>query len=136
MCGIVAYVGGKLASPIIINGLKRLEYRGYDSVGISLLNKNELLISKKKGKVVELEKLDNSKFQSATIGIVHTRWATHGPPNKINAHPHISGDGQLAIIHNGIIENYEVIKKALESKGHVFLSDTDTEVLIHLIDKQ
>lgn len=135
MCGIIAYVGNKPAYPIIINGLKRLEYRGYDSAGIALLEKKQLIISKQKGKVSALEELNNSKIYTSTTGIGHTRWATHGVPNKINSHPHTSGDKKLAIIHNGIIENYEILKKALEAKGHNFKSETDTEVLIHLIEE-
>ncbi|MEE2931319.1 MAG: glutamine--fructose-6-phosphate transaminase (isomerizing) [Bacteroidota bacterium] len=135
MCGIIAYVGNKPAYPIIINGMKRLEYRGYDSAGIALLENKKLVISKQKGKVAELEELNNSKTYTSTIGIGHTRWATHGIPNKINSHPHTSGDKKLAIIHNGIIENYEVLKKVLETKGHNFKSETDTEVLIHLIEE-
>ena len=135
MCGIIAYVGNKPAYPIIINGLKRLEYRGYDSAGIALLDNNQLIISKQKGKVSELENINNSKTYASTTGMGHTRWATHGIPNKINSHPHISGDKKLAIIHNGIIENYEVLKTALETKGHEFESETDTEVLIHLIEE-
>ncbi|MEE2954078.1 MAG: glutamine--fructose-6-phosphate transaminase (isomerizing) [Bacteroidota bacterium] len=135
MCGIIAYVGKKLAYPIIINGLKRLEYRGYDSAGIALLENKKLLISKQQGKVSELEEKNISKLYTATTGIGHTRWATHGAPNKINSHPHTSEDKKLAIIHNGIIENYEILKTALEEKGHTFTSDTDTEVLIHLIEE-
>lgn len=133
MCGIVAYVGNKEAYPIIIKGLKRLEYRGYDSAGVALLNP-ELSIYKKAGKVSNLEEFAQGKPLSSTIGIGHTRWATHGAPNDVNAHPQPSGDSNLAIIHNGIIENYDSLKKELSSRGHVFHSDTDTEVLIHLIE--
>ena len=133
MCGIVAYVGHREAYPIIIKGLKRLEYRGYDSAGVALLNP-ELSIFKKAGKVLNLEEFTNGKPLSSTIGIGHTRWATHGAPNDINAHPQPSGDGNLAIIHNGIIENYDALKKELSTRGHTFKSDTDTEVLIHLIE--
>ncbi len=133
MCGIVAYVGKRQAYPIIISGLKRLEYRGYDSAGIALLN-GDLNVYKKKGKVVELEKTLQQMDLDSTIGIGHTRWATHGEPNDVNAHPHFSSNKNLAIIHNGIIENYDVLKKEL-SRGHEFHSDTDTEVFIHFIDE-
>jgi len=134
MCGIVGYVGAKDAYPIIIKGLKRLEYRGYDSTGVSIGNKNGISQLKQKGKVADLEAYVADKDRSGSIGIGHTRWATHGVPNQANAHPHMSGDGKLSIIHNGIIENYASIKIALEGKGHTFKSDTDTEVLIHLIE--
>lgn len=133
MCGIVAYVGHRQAHDIIIKGLKRLEYRGYDSAGIALLN-GGLNIYKKKGKVSELEAYLKGKNLDSTIGIGHTRWATHGEPNDVNAHPHYSSTGKLAIIHNGIIENYASLKKELINKGHKFLSDTDTEVFIHFIE--
>ncbi|MGK0384760.1 MAG: glucosamine--fructose-6-phosphate aminotransferase (isomerizing) [Bacteroidia bacterium] len=133
MCGIVAYIGKKEAYPILIKGLKRLEYRGYDSAGISLVN-SELKVFKCKGKVAHLEAFVNGKDISGSIGIGHTRWATHGEPNDVNAHPHYSGNEQLAIIHNGIIENYDSLKKELIKRGHIFKSDTDTEVLIHLIE--
>ncbi|KAA0991256.1 glutamine--fructose-6-phosphate transaminase (isomerizing) [Dyadobacter aurulentus] len=134
MCGIVAYVGGREAYPLILKGLKRLEYRGYDSSGIALLEKEKLNIYKKKGKVSDLEAELGGKHLAATIGIGHTRWATHGEPNDINAHPHFSNDRKLAIIHNGIIENYASIKQNLIQKGHKFQSETDTEVLIHFIE--
>jgi glucosamine--fructose-6-phosphate aminotransferase (isomerizing) len=134
MCGIIAYLGNKNSYPIILEGLRRLEYRGYDSAGIALLNGN-LEIFKKKGKVQELAELTDSKNLSATIGMGHTRWATHGKPDDINAHPHFSGNGRLAIIHNGIIENYATLKEALTRLGHKFKSETDTEVLIHLIEE-
>ena len=133
MCGIVAYLGAKQAFPIIIKGLKRLEYRGYDSAGIALLN-DGINLYKKAGKVSVLEEFSNDKDLNSTIGIGHTRWATHGPPNDENAHPHLSGDSDLAIIHNGIIENCDSLKKELIKRGHIFKSDTDTEVLIHLIE--
>ncbi len=135
MCGIVGYVGDKQAYPIIIKGLRRLEYRGYDSAGVAIGNESGVSHLKQKGKVADLEAYVADKDSSGSIGIGHTRWATHGVPNQLNAHPHISGDGKLSIIHNGIIENYASIKKALEKKGHVFKSDTDTEVLIHLIEE-
>jgi glucosamine--fructose-6-phosphate aminotransferase (isomerizing) len=134
MCGIVAYVGNREAYPLILKGLKRLEYRGYDSSGVALLENGELNIYKKKGKVSDLETELNGKRLPATIGIGHTRWATHGEPNDVNAHPHYSNNRRLAIIHNGIIENYAAIKQNLIGKGHQFLSDTDTEVLVHFIE--
>jgi len=133
MCGIVAYVGHREACPIIIKGLKRLEYRGYDSAGIALMT-NELSVYKKKGKVSELEQFIKNLPIHSNIGIGHTRWATHGEPNDVNAHPHYSSNKELAIIHNGIIENYATLKTELESRGHTFLSETDSEVFIHLIE--
>jgi len=133
MCGIVAYVGHRQASDIIIKGLKRLEYRGYDSAGIALLN-GSLNVYKKKGKVSELESFLKGQNLSSTIGMGHTRWATHGEPNDENAHPHYSATKKLAIIHNGIIENYSSLKQDLLRKGHRFLSETDTEVFIHFIE--
>ena len=135
MCGIVAYVGSSQAYPIIIKGLKRLEYRGYDSAGIALGSTSGTNIYKKKGKVSNLESYVLQKDYDGCIGIGHTRWATHGVPNEINAHPHTSGDKKLSLIHNGIIENHDSIKKALIDKGHVFESNTDTEVLVHLIEE-
>jgi len=135
MCGIVGYIGNKKATPLLIKGLKRLEYRGYDSAGIALYQDNEIKVFKKKGKVSDLEKHINEKVLTATVGIGHTRWATHGEPNDINAHPHISMSGLFAIIHNGIIENYNELKRRLLSRGYVFQSQTDTEVLAHLIDE-
>jgi glutamine---fructose-6-phosphate transaminase (isomerizing) len=134
MCGIVGYIGTKEAFPIIIKGLKRLEYRGYDSAGIALLN-GDMTVFKKAGKVSELEKIVIPGKTVANIGIGHTRWATHGEPNDMNAHPHISQSGDIAIIHNGIIENYSSIKQALIRRGYVFHSDTDTEVLVNLIEE-
>lgn len=134
MCGIVAYVGHREAAPLIIKGLKRLEYRGYDSAGIALLNGHGLKVYKKKGKVSDLESELKDKELLARIGIGHTRWATHGEPNDINAHPHYSTNRKLAIIHNGIIENYASIKQSLINKGYVFESATDTEVLIKFIE--
>lgn len=133
MCGIVAYIGEQEAYPIILKGLKRLEYRGYDSAGVALLN-GDINLYKKKGKVSALEEFAKDKDLNAKIGIGHTRWATHGAPNDKNAHPHMSGNGEYAIIHNGIIENYDSLKKELINRGHEFKSDTDTEVLIHLIE--
>lgn len=133
MCGIVAYMGSKEAYPILIKGLKRLEYRGYDSAGIALLNGN-MQILKKEGKVTDLENFAVNQSKNGNIGIGHTRWATHGVPCDKNAHPHLSQSGNLAIIHNGIIENYASIKTELQLRGYQFHSDTDTEVLINLID--
>src|ERR1051325_6471289 len=128
MCGIVAYVGSRKASDVIIKGLKRLEYRGYDSAGIAVMNGGErpgtsLTVFKKKGKVSELESFIKDKSLESHIGMGHTRWATHGAPNDENAHPHYSGSGKLAIIHNGIIENYASLKQDLLNKGHRFLSE-------------
>ncbi|UPT68806.1 MAG: glutamine--fructose-6-phosphate transaminase (isomerizing) [Sphingobacteriales bacterium JAD_PAG50586_3] len=135
MCGIVAYIGPKQASPILIKGLQRLEYRGYDSSGISLItDAGELNLYKKKGKVAELQEYIGDKDTTGTIGIGHTRWATHGVPSDINAHPHTSESKSKVIIHNGIIENYGPLKEELIKRGHTFESDTDTEVLIHLIE--
>ncbi|NBU91436.1 MAG: glutamine--fructose-6-phosphate transaminase (isomerizing) [Flavobacteriia bacterium] len=134
MCGIVAYIGPKEAYPIIVKGLKRLEYRGYDSAGIALSSNGKLNIYKKQGKVANLVEFAEEKDCSGSSGIGHTRWATHGEPNDTNAHPHYSTDGTLAIIHNGIIENYDSIKKELLNKGYSFRSETDTEVLVHLLD--
>ncbi|MFN2456681.1 MAG: glutamine--fructose-6-phosphate transaminase (isomerizing) [Chitinophagaceae bacterium] len=133
MCGIVAYIGPREAYPIILKGLKRLEYRGYDSAGVALLD-GELKVHKKKGKVAELEDLLQGKDMHAHIGIGHTRWATHGEPSDRNAHPHTSASGKLAMIHNGIIENYAQLKQELSSKGYTFQSDTDTEVLLNFIE--
>ena len=135
MCGIVGYVGSKEAYPIIIKGLKRLEYRGYDSAGVSIGKGEDINIIKQAGKVSDLESAIDTSRVSGTIGIGHTRWATHGAPNQINAHPHCSGDEQLSLIHNGIIENYDAIKKSLLNKGHTFKSETDTEVLVHFIEE-
>jgi glucosamine--fructose-6-phosphate aminotransferase (isomerizing) len=133
MCGIVGYIGFRDAYPIIIKGLHRLEYRGYDSAGISLFDK-ELKVYKKAGKVSDLENFVKGVDLKGSVGMGHTRWATHGAPSDRNSHPHSSGDRKLTIIHNGIIENYGIIKETLLSKGHVFKSDTDTEVLIHLVE--
>lgn len=133
MCGIVAYIGEKQAYDIVIKGLKRLEYRGYDSAGVALLN-GDMRIYKKKGKVANLEEEAQGKDVSGGMGMGHTRWATHGEPNDRNSHPHLSESGDLAIIHNGIIENYATLKAGMEKKGHTFHSDTDTEVLAHLIE--
>lgn len=135
MCGIVGYIGHREAYPIIISGLKRLEYRGYDSAGIALYDGNDLKIAKTKGKVSDLiEKSSKEITKTGSIGIGHTRWATHGAPNDVNSHPHASNSGDLVIVHNGIIENYEGLKKELIARGYTFKSDTDTEVLINLIE--
>ncbi len=134
MCGIVAYIGPRPAYPILIKGLHRLEYRGYDSAGIALQN-GRLNIYKKKGKVSDLEEYAAQQDTSGNVGIGHTRWATHGKPDDINAHPHASGNGRLVLVHNGIIENYAVLKNALINHSHAFQSETDTEVLVHLIEE-
>jgi len=135
MCGIVGYIGHREAFPIVIKGLKRLEYRGYDSAGVMLYDGEDLKVSKTKGKVSDLEAKAKEISQTGNIGMGHTRWATHGVPNDINSHPHLSNSGELAIIHNGIIENYEPLKKELIKRGYVFKSDTDTEVLVNLIEE-
>ena len=135
MCGIVGYIGEKNSIPILIEGLKRLEYRGYDSAGISIVNPKECKVLKTKGKVADLEKLVNGDNLSSQLGIGHTRWATHGEPSITNAHPHFNSDKTLFLIHNGIIENYVSLKKGLLSEGYKFVTETDTEVLVHLIDR-
>ena len=135
MCGIVGYIGYREAFPIVIKGLKRLEYRGYDSAGVMLYDGNNIKLSKTKGKVSDLEEQSKEITLTGTIGIGHTRWATHGVPNDVNSHPHLSNSGDLAIIHNGIIENYAPLKKELLKRGYVFHSDTDTEVLVNLIEE-
>lgn len=135
MCGIVGYIGSRDAYPIIIKGLQRLEYRGYDSAGIALFNDEKIKVSKTKGKVSDLKKkAEAEKNTTGSLGIGHTRWATHGVPNDVNSHPHISNSGNLVVIHNGIIENYAPLKKELMNRGYAFESDTDTEVLINLIE--
>ena len=136
MCGIVGYIGHREAYPIILKGLKRLEYRGYDSAGIALYDGNDIKLSKTKGKVDDLQKrLEDEIPTTGNLGIGHTRWATHGVPNDVNSHPHYSNSGDLVIIHNGIIENYEALKQELTKRGYTFTSDTDTEVLINLIEE-
>ena len=135
MCGIVGYIGKNRAVPVLIDGLKRLEYRGYDSAGLAFFENSGLIIKKTKGKVRDLEELLKNSSYSGTVGIAHTRWATHGVPNRINAHPHTDCSGEITIVHNGIIENYSALKKYLENRGHVFKSDTDTEVIAHLIEE-
>ncbi len=133
MCGIVAYIGKRNAYPILIKGLHRLEYRGYDSAGVAMISTG-LNVYKCKGKVADLEEFTSGKDTAGTIGIGHTRWATHGEPNDVNAHPHYSGSRKIVLIHNGIIENYAPLKEEMQKRGHKFESDTDTEVLIHLIE--
>ena len=136
MCGIVGYIGHREAYPIILNGLKRLEYRGYDSAGIALYDGENIQLCKTKGKVADLElKVSKEMATIGNLGIGHTRWATHGEPNDVNSHPHYSNSGDLVIIHNGIIENYAVLKKELINRGYTFYSDTDTEVLVNLIEE-
>ena len=135
MCGIVGYIGHREAFPIIIKGLQRLEYRGYDSAGIALYDGSQINLSKTKGKVEDLQNKAKEISQAGKIGIGHTRWATHGVPNDVNSHPHYSNSGDLVIIHNGIIENYEAIKQELTKRGYTFQSDTDTEVLVNLIEE-
>ena len=137
MCGIVGYIGWQEAAPLLIKGLKRLEYRGYDSAGIALMN-GSLLVMKQKGSVSGLEEASeglSKEMKVATVGIGHTRWATHGEPSDTNAHPHQNASGDIAVIHNGIIENYSALKQELIAQGYVFFSDTDSEVLVHLIDR-
>src|SRR3989344_269474 len=134
MCGIVGYIGKREAYPVLIKGLERLEYRGYDSAGVALMQNGALNVYKKKGKVAELANFIKNRNTSGTVGIAHTRWATHGEPSDKNAHPHLSNSKQIAVVHNGIIENYLSIKKALLEKGYNFNSDTDTEVLANLIE--
>ena len=134
MCGIVGYVGGRIAIPVLIDGLKRLEYRGYDSAGIAIMNGKGVETRKAAGKISRLEAVIDKDPPKGTMGIGHTRWATHGPPTETNAHPHMSQNGTIAVVHNGIIENATVLKASLEARGYVFRSDTDTEVLSHLIE--
>jgi glucosamine--fructose-6-phosphate aminotransferase (isomerizing) len=134
MCGIIGYIGKKAASPILLEGLRRLEYRGYDSAGVAVLDGDALLVRKKKGKISEgLARLLKSEPVAGNLGIGHTRWATHGPPSDVNSHPHLDQSGRIAIVHNGVIENYDALKQKLLAAGHKFKSGTDTEVLAHLI---
>nr|HPQ88859.1 glutamine--fructose-6-phosphate transaminase (isomerizing) [Candidatus Mcinerneyibacteriales bacterium] len=135
MCGIVGYTGSKNAVPILLDGLKRLEYRGYDSAGIAILGENDIIIDKVAGKVEMLSRKIEKKHYDSRTGIAHTRWATHGAPNDINAHPHLDCSGKLAVVHNGVIENYRSLKIYLEKKGHQFYTETDTEVLAHLFEE-
>lgn len=134
MCGIVGYVGDRIATPLLIDGLKRLEYRGYDSAGVAIMNGKGVETRKAAGKIARLESVIDANPPHGTLGIGHTRWATHGPPNETNAHPHVSTDRSIAVVHNGIIENATALKAGLEARGFVFTSDTDTEVLAHLIE--
>src|SRR5690349_10216055 len=134
MCGIIGYVGTKAAAPILIEGLRRLEYRGYDSSGVAVLDGAGLCLRKKKGKIDEgLAPLLQQNPVHGQLGIGHTRWATHGPPSDENSHPHLDQSGKIAVVHNGVIENYDRLKERLVKTGHTFKSDTDTEVLAHLI---
>ena len=135
MCGIVGYIGKGCSVPVLIEGLQRLEYRGYDSAGLALIEKGKIVIEKTRGKVEALEEQIEGKHFESTAGIAHTRWATHGEPNDINAHPHVDCGGELALVHNGIIENFRALKTYLQDKGHRFASDTDTEVIAHLIEE-
>jgi len=145
MCGIVGYIGNKNVFPLLLNGLKRLEYRGYDSAGIAILMKEndtknsskkfKITIAKQAGKIAELEKLINDTDIDGCVGIGHTRWATHGAPTQINAHPHMDCKSKIAVVHNGIIENYAEIKEELILKGHNFMSETDTEVIPHILEE-
>ncbi len=135
MCGIVGYVGSQDSLPILLEGLRRLEYRGYDSAGVAILNGQGLVIEKSAGKIAVLEKRLMASRPTGTLGIAHTRWATHGEPNTVNAHPHTDCTGNVAVVHNGIIENFSTLKKKLEQEGHRFTTDTDTEVIAHLIEK-
>ena len=134
MCGIVGYVGNRIATPLLIDGLKRLEYRGYDSAGIAIMNGKGVETRKAAGKIARLESVIDKDPPQGTLGIGHTRWATHGPPTTLNAHPHVSTDRSIAVVHNGIIENATALKAGLEARGFIFTSDTDTEVLAHLIE--
>ena len=135
MCGIVGYTGSQEAAPILLDGLKKLEYRGYDSAGVAVLHGHQITVSKVTGRIANLcEKTDDGKNCPGTTGIGHTRWATHGAPTDTNAHPHMSNDGKFAVVHNGIIENYIALREELISKGYRFESQTDTEVVVHLIE--
>ena len=133
MCGIVGYIGNKKAVPILIDGLSALEYRGYDSAGIAILENNIIKVFKDKGRVNNLNNIEDIANQTSTIGIAHTRWATHGVPSKDNSHPHLDNSGNFAVVHNGIIENYNDLKLFLIEKGYNFKSQTDTEVIPNLI---
>ena len=135
MCGIVGYLGDRPAAPILINGLKRLEYRGYDSAGIATISDHQIFLVKEVGKIRKLEEAIALNMPPGQVGIGHTRWATHGKPNQLNAHPHTDCSGNIVLIHNGIVENYSVLKKILEKSGHTFKSDTDTEIVAHLIEE-
>ena len=135
MCGIVGYVGEKQAAPILLDGLEKLEYRGYDSAGVAVYHEDNIEIAKTKGELKNLyDMIDGGKTIAGTMGIGHTRWATHGAPSDINSHPHVSNSGKFAVVHNGIIENYAALKADLIAKGYQFLSETDTEVIAHLLE--
>src|SRR4029453_15356949 len=134
MCGIVGYVGARDAAPIILDGLRRLEYRGYDSAGVAVLDGNALAVRRRPGKIANLEALIEREPLAGTIGIGHTRWATHGRPSEENAHPHTDCEGSLVVVHNGILENYLELKARLRAEGHAFRSETDSEVLAHLVE--
>ncbi|HLQ45281.1 MAG TPA: class II glutamine amidotransferase, partial [Planctomycetaceae bacterium] len=131
MCGIVGYVGFRQTSEVLLEGLRRLEYRGYDSAGIAVSDRGEIAIRKKSGRVQELSKLLDQNPVRGTLGIGHTRWATHGTPTDLNSHPHVGGNGEVVLVHNGVIENYAVLKNRLQALGYVFRSSTDTEVAAH-----
>src|SRR5256885_17271101 len=134
MCGIIGYVGKKAVTPILLEGLRRLEYRGYDSAGVAVLMEADMVVRKKKGKIDEgLARVLHQQPVSGQMGIGHTRWATHGPPCDENSHPHLDQNGKIAVVHNGVLENYDRLKERLLKSGHTFKSDTDTEVLAHLI---
>jgi glutamine---fructose-6-phosphate transaminase (isomerizing) len=135
MCGIVGYIGARPAVPLLLEGLKRLEYRGYDSAGVTILVDERLETRKSAGKITELERLLTNGEPAGTCGIAHTRWATHGAPNTTNAHPHTNGEGTFAVVHNGIIENSGTLRQKLEGLGHEFRTETDTEVIVHLIEE-
>jgi len=135
MCGIVGYIGRKDAQSVLIDGLKRLEYRGYDSAGIGVIHDNKIHVRKRQGKIKELEQLlAKSPLAPSHIGIAHTRWATHGAPNQVNAHPHCDCKNKICIVHNGIIENYQQLKSQLINQDHRFRSETDSEMIVHLIE--
>src|SRR5258706_4847274 len=134
MCGIVGYLGNKNAVPILLDGLRHLEYRGYDSAGIAVVSNGKIHSVRRVGKVQTLANSINGSLPKATIGIAHTRWATHGEPTELNAHPHFDCTGKIALIHNGIIENHATLRSQLQQKGHRFISSTDTEVIVHLIE--
>ena len=134
MCGIVGYIGHNAAQPILVDGLSRLEYRGYDSAGIAVMNNGQISLCKAKGRLKNLEERLSAHPLTGSIGIGHTRWATHGEPSDLNAHPHTDQRGDIAIVHNGIIENHEKLRAMLESKGCTFVSQTDTEVVVHLLN--
>jgi glucosamine--fructose-6-phosphate aminotransferase (isomerizing) len=135
MCGIVGYVGSRQATPIVFEGLQRLEYRGYDSAGIAVLEHNRIAVRREVGKLVNLAKLLEAQPLSGQIGIGHTRWATHGAPSQINAHPHLDCSGEVVVIQNGIVENYRALRRELKAEGHRFSSETDTEVIVHLVER-